>query len=206
MHDPRKIPTNVLVWEHIPEFRRKTELCSVIDTQWVDEGQKPSPAEIDKMVRLAIWMCSDKSPYYEETDYKVRVAACISEVKIDKRSPMGRMISDFHWWYLRVLISYMMLYASRQFTQWFTSKVALYHLFEVLMQPNIGTQDGDVKSAVKSKTDAIKTINDLADDVTQMEARLFPMTELAEQVFRQQLFDMENTAEQYAEKWEDEFV
>ena len=201
MTNPADIPKDVYVWDHFPEFKRKIELHSIYEHQWVEEGQCPDTKQIDIMVRFVMFMCSDKSPFFEETDYPTRRDACLHAVGLRPTSVLGQMIINHHWWYLKVVRAYMMQYASKQFAQWIASRIALFDMFEVLMRPNIG-DSSDAKSAVKAKADALKTIEELSKQVDAMEAQLFPMSDLADMAFREQLFDMEHTSEAYAQKWD----
>lgn len=200
MHNPESIPKNVYVWDHIPDFKRKADLCMINPEQWSNEGQMPSPQQVDKMVRVVLYLCSPQSPYYEETDYKTRLEYCITAAGIQANAAMAAMIRDHHWWFLRVVNAYMMLYSGRLFSEWLAARVALFDMFKVLMQSNMDAGMG-IKDMVKAKRDAQTAIEDFSARVDSIESRLFPMSDLAQASFRQAIFDLENVAEQYADVW-----
>lgn len=202
MKSPHNIPKDRPVWEYIPQFQKKLELHAINPLDWEDEDVEPSEADIDKMVRFVMFMCSPMSDHFTETDMPTRLKACMKDAGIHPNDTLGQMINDHHWWYVRVIVTFMMLYASTDFSRWVASKVMLGTMLEVMMAPPSADEKADRKAFVKAKNDAFDSVKELISEVNDIERDLFPVEGMADMVFRQQMFDMKDTAEAYALTWE----
>lgn len=200
-HNPVDIPDDIMVWDHYPEIARVWHLRHIDEDEWNRLGEKHMPdddSDIDRMLRFVIFMVSQESPYYFESDYDVRIQRCMKAAGIRQNEPMGHMIVTRHWWYRRMLVNYLKAFAKRAFAQWISTRMMSYNLMEVMMrQPDAG--DMDIKSFVKAQTDAQGELQSVMAEIDRLEQQLFPTSEIADMVATQTMFDSVNTAESYAE-------
>lgn len=188
-----------MVWDHYPDFRRIFEFHSIDENEWAEAGERFLPDEkaIDKMVRFVIYMASQESPHYFQSDYESRVRHCMRSAGIATTEVLAYMIAERHWWFRRILTMYLKTFAKREFAQWLAMRMLSFNMMEVMMaKPAPGEKD--IKGFVKAQTEASAEAQSLMTQLATLEQQLFPVQEMTDMVAAQSVFDSINTAESYA--------
>lgn len=198
-HNPDLIPDGKSVFEHFPELARVTDFRSIDETEWSDAGERflPDEDDMEKMVRFVIYLCSQESPYYFESDYDARIRICTRSAGIRADSALAGMIIERHWWVRRLIVMYLKTFAKQTFSQWLSMRMLAFNMMEVMMA-RISPTDKDVKGFVKAQTEASEELSSLMVKISALEQQLFPVPEVGEMVAAQTVFDQINTAESYA--------
>lgn len=205
-HNPDNVPSGVKIWDHYPEIKRVPDLISIDMDEWEAQDEKfvPDKNDIHKMLKFVIFMCSQESPHYFESDYDARVKACMRSCNISRTEVIFKMIDDRHWWFRRMLVAYTKAFSKTSFMQWLSSRTMAFNMMEVMMaKPDPGQKD--IKGFVKASVDASGELESLMQRITQLEQQLFPTDEIMEMISMQSFFDTINTAESYAKDFSDKF-
>ena len=198
-HNPDHIPVGTLAWEHLKEHKRVSDFWEIDEDEWqrLGDNHTPDDVDIDRMVKFVIYMASQESPHFLESDYEARVRQCMRSSGIRPNEVLGHMIVTRHWWFRRVLMMYLKTFARQEFAHWLSLRMLAFNLMEVMTaKPDPG--DRDIKSFVKAQTDASDELTRIMGVIVGLEQQLFPNPEMAEMVAAQAIYDSVNTAESYA--------